>query len=1344
MRKESRRTRAAIAFLLLCTAIGEAHPDGGDGTISPPIQSALPVEAPSSVFDARLGPGPSDDAELLMSGSWSATVLTSVDLQSQPGSGLSLAYQPLLFTQNPDLSLSFLLFKKFFVEARVSDDITQAYYAAGYKGGEGELLREVRIGNDGISFPSLPFLSFGDGSYRSFGAAATIASDNFTGRAMIRYDQAEQVIRHFAGSTEVTETTITPNSFIAGQYFMTYSTPATNLVLYVKSSSGTLAGSDGRTYRQMGSDEYSYSAITGLVSLTNAASTRLLAAYPGSGSASQGEVVIVSGNACDLLYDPPDPVPVVSTGAPLVPKLQALNRYATTATPTSATVFVRNPSSGKRDESFQARIDPAGFIEVTRSDSPASSADPSTRENYRQPFASAADADMPWIYTTDFTSTIKTGSAPVFTRNVIVQGYSTAALITIDKDFIAGSIQITRNGIPDYSFSVNADTGVLTLSPPPSSTDDIVITYMRESSDRASGVIVGALGGFWDLGGGENAWAALGASWSVPGTSYSSGSQASPGSVDLTAGEEEDKGIFTHNAAIAARYAQADATGTYRMESMEPTDGYATDFMAASPTTDGCISLETTDTGLAAVFPSIVSSFHADGSIQEALEISAGTSAPAQATFFKVETAPPYTSFKTFSFFAKFSSTASLILQVDDGASPTPNPSVRITLPQGSGNGAWRRYLLHYGNGDATVYVQDDQNSSEVTVAGATSVSPTLTSVGSRLVVSFSNLQANESAWVDEVLLQDSVGSVALLFQGQASYADPELGLAAGNLPLVSDIKISADSQAAFDSTPFASGGAEIDSTILFARLGLRARSAVASGSGAYFSGGHSIELPAADFPVKVKDEFDYDPSSGAFGRDDSLSILGASVASLSVEQKSAWTPASDAIDEGMLLQSWDGQLTLGPSIATIGLSADNRSRPSGNLSSGGSGSSYASAWLGAFQYALPAFESASELRDAKASLSVKNASAKEFISASIAESAQPTVVDGGQRNDSASMRVALPLEAAGLTLEPYYSRSWTDTWTALSGGIVGDAQAALGDLAAMPILYKSLPFVDLVSASTASDFASQTATTGNLLSAASLVPEAGIDLSREYGSQWYDFVTPSTLAFSYGRSLARAADQVTDTGLWSATAKFASVNLFGSMGAYPLGLPFESDEYLSTLQAKLQEPDGGGGPSLDLQFHGLATLHAGESDELDSDSKVSVSETPGDTDWAAALMLSLSRLVKRHWLLDLYSILMNSPAAVGNKAGKVSLTSLYLSDLAAREPRLRSTVSMTAGLSGHQSDATAYLPGWNLAESYEAKLTVPERLTLKLDASLDQTLTASTQVLDLGFQLGMNVVISF
>jgi hypothetical protein len=399
---------------------------------------------------------------------------------------------------------------------------------------------------------------------------------------------------------------------------------------------------------------------------------------------------------------------------------------------------------------------------------------------------------------------------------------------------------------------------------------------------------------------------------------------------------------------------------------------------------------------------------------------------------------------------------------------------------------------------------------------------------------------------------------------------------------------------------------------------------------------------------------------------------------------------------------------------------------------------------MGAFQYVLPAFESSSEFRDVKATLSVKNGSAKEFFSASLGESAQPTAADGGMRSDSASARLALPLEAAGISLEPYYSRSWTDTRTALSGGIVGDAQEALGDFKSLPVLYGGVPFAELFSPGTAANFASQTSTSNDPFSAASLVPELGLNLSREYGSQWYDLIAPSALTLSYGRSLARMSDQVTDTSVWSATAKFASINLFGTMGSYPLGLPFDSDEYLSTLQAKLQEPNGGGASSFDLQFHGLATLHAGNSDKLDADSKVSVAEAPGERDWSCSLMLSLSRLLQRHWLLDLYSLATKPPASGNDKGKAVSIASLYLTDLGTRVANLRSTVTITGGLSGHASDATAYLPGWDFAESYEAKLTVPERLTLKVDAAFNQSLLAATQLLTLGFQLGITAVISF
>jgi len=407
-------------------------------------------------------------------------------------------------------------------------------------------------------------------------------------------------------------------------------------------------------------------------------------------------------------------------------------------------------------------------------------------------------------------------------------------------------------------------------------------------------------------------------------------------------------------------------------------------------------------------------------------------------------------------------------------------------------------------------------------------------------------------------------------------------------------------------------------------------------------------------------------------------------------------------------------------------------------------GAGYGSAWIGAFEYVLPAYESDAVSRETKASLSIKGPSAKEYLSVSLGESAEPNASVAGIRRDSASIRMALPLETAGISIVPYYSRSWVDQRTGSTGGLVQDAQAALGDFSGLPLLYQGIPFVELASSTTASDFSSQSMPSGYALPAANFTPETGLALSREYGSRWYDLVAPSALAFSYGRALSRTADQVTDAGIWSTTAKFASINLFGSMGAYPLGLPFDSDEYLSTLQTRIQTPHDGAITGFDLQFHGLASLYSGQSDKVDSDSKLSFTKTPGGLNWSCSLMLSLSRRLRRHWLMDLYSLAVKPAVPDSGKAETASLASHYLSDLATRDPILRSAVSVTGGLSGYSSDTSNYLPGWVFAESYEAKLTVPERLTLKVNASLGQSLIASTQVLTLGFQVGLTAVISF
>ena len=267
-----KRSASRAAALLLGSVLASAFPQGAAGQVSSQAEDPatgrsagafvprpLPAEAPKSLFAVDLdGEGDEADAELDIRGSWEASLLAEASLEAG-GGGLALSEaQPLLFTQRPDLFLSFLLFKKVFVEARVSEDLSEARYSFGYRGGEGEALKEVRAGNDGISFPSLPFLSFGSGSRRSFGAAAKVETEAFFGSAMLRYDQADRVEKRFVGRSEVTETVVAASGFQRGRYFATTSGTAANLVLYVESSSGILSGSDGKAYRRLEAGEYSY------------------------------------------------------------------------------------------------------------------------------------------------------------------------------------------------------------------------------------------------------------------------------------------------------------------------------------------------------------------------------------------------------------------------------------------------------------------------------------------------------------------------------------------------------------------------------------------------------------------------------------------------------------------------------------------------------------------------------------------------------------------------------------------------------------------------------------------------------------------------------------------------------------------------------------------------------------------------------------------------------------------------------------------------------------------------------------------------------------------------------
>jgi hypothetical protein len=1326
----------SMAFALSAFAAGEEpsietpglEADTSETSELPIISSSLPAEAPKSLFSAKLDKNGGDDAELYIKGLWSAELSTSLVLQNTYSGGplaLSSA-SPLLFKQEPDVFLSFLLFKKLFVEAKVSGQIEQARYSAGYRGGEDELVKEVRIGNDGISFPSIPFLSFGEGSYRSFGAAARIESENFTGRAMIRYDQAERVTRKFIGASEVLETHISPEKFISGKYFVTYSRPAQNLEVYVQSSSGSYSGSDGNWYRKLGSDEYSYSSQTGFISLKSAASTRVLASYSGSDGGSD-PVTLNDVISCDLLYEPP---PEVSTGT-LDPRRQVLCRYATTADPDSSDAYVLDTASGQRDTNYEARIDESGYIEVIY-------LGVTTPNNvvYRMPFA----GDMEWLYITDFSDPEVLSYAAVFSRMIVVRTFSAASSITIDEDVIAGSVEVRRNGVQDYSFTVDTDNAVVKLATPPGLAEEIEVTYLRESSQRKSGVLSGALGGFWKLGEDWDAWAALGTSWSVPGISYASEGSTNPGRITLTGGERSTAGLFTHRASLAAMYSRDDATGRYRIEGMENSGSYASSFRPLDENARLTI-VESADSALDDRFPTIVKDLHRDGSTQQALSITAGATVT-EAKIVKIVEAPPVESFTTFSFYASIPSGITLSLGLDDGAG---GYALQIDLPAAAGDGTWKRYFLRYGAGDPIIYVQDSETSTPLPLASATS-SYSVLKKASRIVITITDLDSEQKVLIDELCLEDSIGRAALLAQASADYTNPDLKVGEGPLPWLAGLAFSTDAQGGFSDESFVSGGASLKTTVGMLDLGLATRASTSTEFAPSFRGGHEIALPSTSFPLRLSDAFDYDPSTGSFGRKNSLSVRAGSVVGADLEQKTSWTPPAYLLGEGLFVQEWGGRLSIAGSVLTAGLDAANRAYISASAAPSGA-EDYFSTWIGSFVYALPAFESESARRSIKATIDLRPPKfTSKLLALSAGTGVEPSASAEGIRRNTSSMRLEIALKGADFSLSPHYERSWKDARDQTASSLLGDAVLCFEDLASTPLYYSSIPLVDLFLPAYAEEFNSQTGSSTSLREAL-WSSEIGIALSRDVGSRWTDLIIPSVFSLDCRRELSRSDDQVTDALVIAGSGKWAAVNVFGRLGSLHSEAVFDSDEYLGIMKTSLTVPREGGSVELSHQSQLLATFYAGASDRCDFENTLSIEAAAGSSSWSESLKLSYSRRVPRHFLLDVYRMLvpgaeMQKPAA--ESQGRSSIASAYFASLESIEPAARSIYSLGLGLDGLSSDESGRKFGWSASESYEARVTVPERVTLKAIASLSQKQDASTGVLSFGVELSLGATISF
>ncbi|MBL8968010.1 MAG: hypothetical protein JNG85_13465, partial [Spirochaetaceae bacterium] len=332
--------------------------------------------------------------------------------------------------------------------------------------------------------------------------------------------------------------------------------------------------------------------------------------------------------------------------------------------------------------------------------------------------------------------------------------------------------------------------------------------------------------------------------------------------------------------------------------------------------------------------------------------------------------------------------------------------------------------------------------------------------------------------------------------------------------------------------------------------------------------------------------------------------------------------------------------------------------------------------------------------------------------------------------------------------LTPYYERRWKEKRPGAGAGLVELSGLALGDLASASPLWTGIPFHELVEAGAPAAFAAATGSGLGAAAEASFVPEAGLLLTREFGSSWLDLLLPSSLSLAYKRELARAGDVVTSTGAWELGAKGAALNLFGIYGAYPLAGFFEEDEYVSTTQVRLARVEGESSTRFKLLRQDLLTFYAKEGrNSLILENRVAAEREPALATWSESLRLALSLTRERHWLLDLYRLVLPPLPAEGEaEAGKPAskLVSGYLADLAGRKPRARTLLNLKTELSGRRGDASKPLPTLSFEESIEGRLTLPDRMTVSTIAALSQRRDGTTAALLLGFTLSLGLTLSF
>ncbi len=581
----------SLLFFLKFDLRGETNFLNPEGWIPPE------KEAPPALFLTNIG---DTDVNFFANGSWDTRLAFVTGLLLRPGfpitwldsfPGESVGF---LYENNPDLTLSVRLKKKYFLELSVLKDFNKNSFLMGYEGSDGEPLKHLYIGNRDISVPSSPFIDVPESGNSSIGISALLSSgDGAIHNLMLRYDLAETEEKKFLGKNEIEEKVIDVGDYVRGRYFYLPDREVSNFQLFVRDPKGNLLGSDSYRYRTLEPSEYIFNNSTGEVYLKNDPGERLVVYYTkdgvsiGDNSLGKDALPGFSGSVYDFTLPPVnfnwqvtymginmnDLSLIIGDKKGLIlwdngkfsPFLMCNNYKVGDTLPSNmANLDIKlyekgnvSPSSFSKNFDFLVYAD-RGTIRVLPYDKDELKSSELFKKYY--PFVDLC----PFIY----------GVQSVIQKDVSKYSLKVRVLTPVSEyslgeAIIPGSVHVMINGVEETRFEVNYDTGRLTFPFSIKPTDYIEVTYKTESVTARGGDIVSVWGDKIKLS--DPLQLRLGGAlrWNLFPGSYTIEEDSKTGAIIGSVGLDYKTKFLSSSATVAIGYSNPDTTGTLRVAGME-------------------------------------------------------------------------------------------------------------------------------------------------------------------------------------------------------------------------------------------------------------------------------------------------------------------------------------------------------------------------------------------------------------------------------------------------------------------------------------------------------------------------------------------------------------------------------------------------------------------------------------------------------------------------------------------------------------------------------------------------------------------------------------------------------